>query len=200
MRINTLLACAFSALSLSACSSVSMPDFAALLAGIDLPAMRWDARPEADQWTKATLVAVAAHDDVLATRVPSDINAWCPGYKKGTMMERRSFWAGVLSAVSKYESSYNPKASGGGGRYIGLLQISPASAAHHGCTATSAKALKDGVANLQCGVEIMAAAVAKDGVVAGKGGQGVGRDWGPFSKAKYRNEMAAWTSKQSYCQ
>lgn len=177
-----------------------MPDFAAMLAGIDLPAMRWDARPEADEWTRATLVAVAAHDDVLASRVPADIAAWCPNYKKATMMERRSFWAGVLSAVAKYESSFNPAASGGGGRYIGLLQISPKSAAQHDCTARSAKALKDGAANLQCGVEIMANAVASDGVVAGKGGQGVGRDWGPFSKAKYRNEMAAWTSKQSYCQ
>jgi hypothetical protein len=171
-----------------------------MLAGIDLPAMRWDARPEADEWTRAALVAVAAHDDVLASRVPADIATWCPNYKKATMMQRRSFWAGVLSAVTKYESSFNPAASGGGGRYIGLLQISPKSAAQHDCTARSAKALKDGAANLQCGVEIMADAVGRDGVVAGKGGQGVGRDWGPFSKAKYRNEMAAWTSKQSYCQ
>ena len=200
MRINTYLAPLLAALALSACGPVKMPDFAAMLAGMDMPAMRWDARPEAAQWTHATLVAVAAHDDVLASRVPADIAAWCPNYKNANMMERRSFWAGVLSAVAKYESSFNPNASGGGGRYIGLLQISPRSASHHGCSATSAKALKDGVANLQCGVEIMANAVGSDGVVAGKGNRGVGRDWMPFRKAKSRNEMAAWTSKQSYCQ
>lgn len=177
-----------------------MPDIGAMIAGMELPAMRWDHRPEAAEWTQATLVAVAAHDDVLASRVPSDIATWCPGYKKASMMDRRAFWAGLLSAVGKYESSFNPKASGGGGRYIGILQISPRSAAHHGCEATSAKALKDGAANLQCGVAIMAHAVGGDGVVAGKGNRGVGRDWMPFRKAKERAEMAAWTSGQSYCQ
>lgn len=177
-----------------------MPDFASMLAGMDMPTMRWDARPEAAEWTRATLIAVASHDDVLANRVPSDIATWCPGYKNASMMDRRAFWAGLLSAVSKYESSYNPNASGGVGRYVGLLQISPRTAAQHGCGATSAKALKDGSANLQCGVEILASAVASDGVVAGKGNRGAGRDWGPFSKAKYRNEMASWTAGQSYCQ
>jgi hypothetical protein len=200
MRITSLLAPLLAALTLTACGPVKMPDFSAMLAGMEMPAMRWDARPEAAEWTRATLIAVAEHDDVLASRVPADIAAWCPGYKKASMMERRSFWAGLLSAVSKYESSYNPNASGGGGRYIGLLQISPRSAAQHNCTATSAKALKNGVANLQCGVEIIAHAVGSDGVVAGKGNRGAGRDWGPFSKAKYRNEMSAWTSSQSYCQ
>lgn len=162
-------------------------------------AMGWDARPEAAEWTGATLAAVARFDSVLASKVPSDIKAWCPGYAKNRLDERRAFWAGLLSALAKPESSWNPQASGGGGRYIGLLQISPQTARSNGCEAGSAGELKDGSANLACGVKIMARQVAQDGVVAGNGRRGLGRDWGPFNKASARASMAGWTAKQSYC-
>ena len=165
----------------------------------DLPAMGWDARPEAAAWTSATLAAVARYDSVLAAAVPGDIKAWCPGYAKNGLEERRAFWAGVLSALAKPESGWNPNASGGGGRYIGLLQISPQTARANGCVATSAKGLKDGAANLVCGVQIMARQVGQDGVVAGNGRQGLGRDWGPINKAASRVAIAGWTAKQSYC-
>ena len=165
----------------------------------NLPAMGWDARPEASAWTAATLSAVARYDSVLAGAVPGDIKAWCPGSAKNGLEERRAFWAGVLSALAKPESGWNPRASGGGGRYIGLLQISPQTARANGCAATSAAGLKDGAANLACGVQIMARHVGQDGVVAGNGRQGLGRDWGPVNKAASRASLAAWTTKQSYC-
>ena len=161
--------------------------------------MRWDARPEAAEWTARTLVAIAARDDVLASKVPGDIKTWCPGYSKASLPNRRAFWAGLLSAVAKYESSWNPRAAGGGGRYIGVMQISPKSAANYNCRATSAKALKDGAANLECAVKMMATQVGRDGVVAGKGNRGVGRDWMPLRKSTPRAEMAGWTRKQAYC-
>ena len=163
------------------------------------PAMGWDARPEAAQWTGSTLAAVARYDGVLAGAVPGDITAWCPGYAKNALEERRAFWAGLLSALAKPESGWNPRASGGGGRYIGLLQISPQTARANGCAATSAAALKDGAANLACGVRIMARQVGQDAVVAGNGRRGLGRDWGPFNVAAKRKAMAGWTAKQSYC-
>ena len=165
----------------------------------NLPVMGWDARPEAGAWTAATLAAVARYDSVLAGTVPGDIKAWCPGYAKNGLDERRAFWAGVLSALAKPESGWNPRASGGGGRYIGLLQISPQTARANGCAATSTAGLKDGAANLTCGVQIMARQVGQDGVVAGNGRQGLGRDWGPVNKAASRAAIAGWTAKQSYC-
>ncbi|WP_151720728.1 transglycosylase SLT domain-containing protein [Gemmobacter serpentinus] len=164
------------------------------------PPMRWDSHPQATEWTANTLMAVAQEDDALATRVPADIKTWCPGYETATLMERRAFWAGLISAVGKYESSYNPKAAGGGGRYIGLMQISPRSAANYGCDATSSAALKDGSANLACAVEMVAHHVERDGVAVGGGNQGIGRDWMPFRKSDKRAEMRAWVSQQSYCQ
>lgn len=187
-------------LLLTACGKITVPAMSDLLPGLSRPAMGWDHRPEAAEWTARTLAAVARHDDVLASQVPEDIGNWCPGYKDNGMAERRAFWAGLLSAVARYESSWNPAASGGGGRYIGVMQISPKSAKNHGCLATSAKALKDGGANLECAVDMMAYQVGRDGVVAGKGNRGVGRDWMPFRKSDKRAEMAAWTQSQAYCQ
>ena len=165
-----------------------------------VPAMRWDHRPEAEIWTSRTLAALGRQGAGLAEMVPSDIQTWCPGYPKASEAERQAFWSGILSALAKHESTWNPKASGGGGRWIGLVQIAPGTARAFGCDATSAVALKDGGANLACGVRIAAVQVAKDGMVAGDGRQGLGRDWAPFRSAKKRADMAAWTRAQSYCQ
>ena len=189
-----------SVLALAACVPAKIADIKAMLPGAALPAMSWDHRPEAAEWTSRSLVAVAAKDEVLANRVPADIQGWCPGYEGNSVQERRAFWVGLISAVGKYESSWNPAASGGGGRYIGIMQISPKSARNYGCTATSSGALKDGAANLECAVQMVSYQVARDGVVAGKGNRGIGRDWMPFRKSAKRGEMAAWTSAQSYCQ
>lgn len=200
MRIRTFLAGALAALTLTACAPVRLPDLGALLSGATLPAMRWDHMPAAADWTRRSLIAVANHDAVLATRVPADIATWCPGYAKAALQDRRAFWAGLMSATAKYESGWNPRASGGGGRYIGLMQISPKSAANYGCDARSAAALKDGGANLECAVKMVAHHVENDGVVVGKGNRGIGRDWMPFRKAAKRAEISAWTRSQSYCQ
>lgn len=161
--------------------------------------MRWDHRPEAATWTQRTLVAVAGEDEDLAGLVPADIATFCPGYKTATMAERRSFWVGLISATAKHESTWNPRASGGGGRYLGLMQISPATARQYGCQAQTASALKDGTANLACAVQIMSAQVGRDRMVAGGGTKGIGRDWGPFRSAEKRRDIAKWTAQQDYC-
>jgi hypothetical protein len=165
-----------------------------------IPEMGWDHRPEAPDWTQKTLLAVAAEDAELAASVPRDIAQWCPAYPDAPIENRRAFWAGLMSAVAKHESTWNPAASGGGGRWIGLMQIAPATAQNFGCDATSSSALKDGAANLSCAVEIAAVQVGQDDVVIGNGRQGMARDWMPFRNASKRAEMAAWTSQQDYCQ
>jgi hypothetical protein len=161
--------------------------------------MQWDHHPEGEAWTETTLVALSTKDPLLAERVPADIETWCPAYPEAPVEARRAFWAGLLSAVAKYESTWNPAASGGGGRWIGLMQISPRSADWFGCEATSPGALKDGGANLECAVQILSTQVAKDGLVAGNGTRGIGRDWAPLRSAEKRAAMAAWTREQPYC-
>ncbi|MBN2905652.1 MAG: transglycosylase SLT domain-containing protein [Rhodobacteraceae bacterium] len=162
------------------------------------PVMRWDNHPQAATWTRASLRALSGPGAALPATVPNDIAAWCPAYPKASPAQRRAFWAGLFSALAKYESTWNPRAVGGGGRYIGLMQISPATARYHGCAATSPKALKDGAANLRCAIRIAAASVPRDGVVAAGGG-GVAADWGPMTVAEKREEIAAWTRAQPYC-
>ena len=165
-----------------------------------LPAMRWDNAPKASEWTTEALQQVADHDTELTGTVPDDIAVYCPGYAKASKDERRAFWVGLLSATASYESGFNAAAVGGAGRYVGLMQISVPTARLYGCDATSAAGLKDGSANLSCAVDIVAPHVAADGMVAGKGNRGIARDWGPWSKAKTRATIAAWTSQQAYCQ
>jgi hypothetical protein len=181
--------------SLSACVQ-STPDDTMSFAA---PPMQWDHHPEAEVWTESTLVALSTKDPILSEHVPADIETWCPGYAEAPVEERRAFWAGLLSAVARYESTWNPLASGGGGRWIGLMQISPRSANYYGCEATSVGELKDGEANLECAVEIMSTQVAKDGMVAGGGNRGIGRDWAPLRSSEKRAAMAAWTREQPYC-
>ena len=186
----------FAAASVAACVKTAPTEEMSFVA----PPMQWDHHPEGPEWTESTLVAVSTKDQLLSERIPADIATWCPGYQTATVEERRAFWTGLLSAVAKYESPWNANASGGGGRWIGLMQISPRSAANYGCNATSVGALKDGEANLQCAVEIMSTQVAKDGLVAGGGNRGIGRDWAPLRSSEKRAAMAAWTSQQPYCQ
>ncbi|MGC9370734.1 MAG: transglycosylase SLT domain-containing protein [Paracoccaceae bacterium] len=164
-----------------------------------LPAMRWDHRAEAADWTRATLGALDSHGAALPDSLPADVARFCPGYARASQAERQAFWAGLLSALAKHESTWNPGAVGGGGRWFGLVQISPRTAQGYGCRAQSGAALQDGGANLSCAVRIMSRTVARDGVIA-QGGRGVAADWGPMNVADKRADIAAWTSRQSYCQ
>ena len=151
-----------------------------------------------DEWTKATISAIETDGAELLSEVPADIGTWCPGYIQAEPRQRAAFWAGLLSALARFESTWNPQAVGGGGQWFGLVQIAPATARGYGCDADSASELQDGAANLQCAVEIASETVTRDGVVAAGGG-GFAADWGPFASASKRAEMAAWVSSQDYC-
>ena len=156
MQFRPLLSLSLAFGLLSACAGATVPDLASFLPGGTPPVMRWDARPEAAVWTTRALTAVAARDGDLASRVPGDIATYCPGYASASLGNRRAFWVGLMSATAKHESSFNPKVSGGGGRYVGLMQIAPGTARLAGCEATSGAALKDGAANLECAIRIFA--------------------------------------------
>ncbi len=162
------------------------------------PAMMWDFHPEGPAWTRASLSELSGAAAGLTAFVPADIEAWCPGYPEAEPPVRAAFWTGLLSALAEHESTWNPAAVGGGGRWFGLVQISPATARFYGCEATSGPALQDGPANLQCALRIWSVTVPRDGVVSAGGG-GIAADWGPFVMAAKREEMRAWVQSQSYC-
>ena len=97
----------FAAASLSGCISSAPEDKMSFVA----PPMQWDHHPEGAEWTESTLVAVSTKDPQLSERVPADIETWCPGYTEASVEERRAFWTGLLSAVARYESTWNENAS-----------------------------------------------------------------------------------------
>ena len=139
----------------------------------------------------------APHD--LTDLVPADIDEWCPGYENNPPQLRAAFWVGTVSTLARYESNFNPQAQGGGGAWHGLLQISPATARHYGCDATTPQELHDGEANLECAIRIMSRTVTRDGVVSA-GNDGIAADWGPMSNPDLRDQMRHWVSQQSYCE
>lgn len=189
--MKRLCIAAFVALGLSACAA--QPPVVEESA--TLPVMRWDHRPEAPIWTEATIAALKANPQGLHTLTPKDIEVYCPNYTTGDETDRAAFWAGLLSTLAKHESTWNPEAVGGGGRWFGLVQIDPRTARGYGCAAQTGDALKDGVSNLRCAVRIATAQVSKRGTVS----RGM-LDWGPFHSTAKRDDMRSWTRQQSYCQ
>ena len=162
------------------------------------PAMRWDMREDSAALTRASLLALDTHGTPLTSIVPADIERWCPAYPEADEADRAAFWTGLLSALAKHESTWNPKAVGGGGRWFGLVQISPGTARGYGCEAKSGQALLDGEKNLSCAIRILSTTVPRDGVVAAGGG-GIAADWGPFVSSAKRKDMREWVSSQQYC-
>lgn len=161
------------------------------------PPMSWGQKSGSDAWTKATLAALDQEGVTIMSRVPGDISSFCPNYAELNQTGRKAFWAGLLSAVAKHESTYNPKASGGGGRWIGLMQIAPTTWRHYGCDGN----IRNGADNMSCAVKIMSRQVGRDNAIARDDGgwRGVARDWAPMRNSKKRADIAAWTSSQSYC-
>ncbi len=166
-----------------------------------VPRARWDFRRDGHLWTRATLSALKGHGRPLIEMVPDDIADWCPAYAQNGPDQRAAFWNGFISGLVKHESTYKPRAVGGGGRWYGLTQILPATARGYDCRAGSGETLKAGPANLSCAVRIMATTVTRDGVVALKNGKlaGVAADWGPMTKRAKRADIAGYTKRQKYC-
>ncbi|RNF33823.1 transglycosylase SLT domain-containing protein [Paracoccus methylarcula] len=162
------------------------------------PPMRWQHKSGSDAWTKATLVALEREGVTMLSNVPHDIETYCPNYAELDKTGRKAFWAGFMSALAKHESTYNPKAAGGGGKWFGLMQIAPGTWRSYGCNGN----ITNGADNMACAVRIMSKQVGRDNAVVrdGSGGwRGVARDWGPMRSAQKRADIAAWTRSQSYC-
>ena len=167
----------------------------------ELPEMRWSHMPNQSLWNAAALKALNEHGKPLVDTVPLDIGNWCPYYPQADEADRAAFWVGFMSALAKHESTYKPRAVGGGGKWFGLLQIAPATARGYNCRAGTGEALKTGADNLSCAIRIMAVTVPRDGVIATKDSRwrGVAADWGPMRSANKRKDMSNWLKSQPYC-
>ena len=166
-----------------------------------IPAAVWDSRRDGSDWTRAVLAALSTDAAALQGVIPRDISTWCPTYANNPPERRRAFWVGMMSAVARQESTLNPSAMGGGGQWVGLLQIYPPTARHYGCEAHTVEELRNPAANLACAARIMAVTVVRDQAVAihDSRWRGVAADWGPMTSRAKREVMSAWTRDQDYC-
>lgn len=191
---------ALALICLVALSGCALSPFGASHASEEVAVMRWAHVDGHQAWETAAFAALDSHAAVLPTLVPEDIDSWCPGYADNDLEERRQFWVGLMSALARHESTWSPDVVGGGGRWFGLVQISPATARHYGCQATSGAALLDGAANTSCALRIWAATVPRDMRVA-DGNRGVAADWGPMhsSQSHKRDDIRDWVGAQPFC-
>ncbi len=160
---------------------------------------RWDHRSEADEWNAAMMHALMTDGAPMLTMTPDDAEEFCPDYEQADEAGRAAFWVAFFSGLARFESTWNPRAAGGGGRYQGLLQISPATARFHGCDLSAPGGLFDGATNLSCATRIATAAVTRDGVMA-SGRSGVAADWPPLRDPAKRAEIATFTRALAVCQ
>lgn len=166
-----------------------------------LPRARWEHRNNGELWTRVSLAAVQTHGSELLEVVPSDIGEWCPAYVDNDEDDRAAFWAALLSTLSRYESTWNPRAVGGDGRWFGLMQIYPPTAEFRDCRVQSGNGLKKGSDNLNCAIRIMAVTVPRDNAISVKDTRwrGVAADWGPIRNDWMRRDMQRYTKRQTYC-
>ncbi len=166
-----------------------------------VPRARWEHRTGGVLWTRVALSAIETHGQPLLDVVPRDIGEWCPAYAENSREDRAAFWAGMMSALTRYESTYNPRAVGGGNRWFGLLQIYPPTAEFRKCRVQTGEGLKRASANLNCAVRIMAITVPRDDAISLKENRwkGVAADWGPIRTEWMRRDMQRYTKRQTYC-
>ena len=180
----------------------------------------WAHKPQADEWTTIALAAIADIGTGLVETVPADIDEFCPAYESLDSAGRSAFWVGLLSAMARYESDFDPAVSFNerahcsrcswavtqDGRDVisrGLLQLSQESAnGYPGCTVPAAdeERLHEPELNLRCGVAIMARLVSRDRVIGAKRSKwrGGAAYWSVLRSGK-RKEIRAFTSKTARC-
>lgn len=175
------------------------------------PSAAWEVRPEGRAWTTIANQAIDTLAPQLVSVVPTDIDAFCPGYRATNAVGRRAFYVSLLAELSRYESNFDPSvrytesfSDNSGQRVIsrGLLQISQESANGYGCAITNAEQLHDPETNIRCGVRILARWVARDGVVSGYDAgawRGASRYWSPFRDRNKLVDLQAALNAQPFC-
>ena len=180
----------------------------------------WAHMPQSDAWTALAAGSIDAIGSPLLKTVPSDIDAFCPAYERLDDTGRRAFWVGLLSAMARFESGFDPSVSFDerahcpscdwaltrDGRHVisrGLLQLSQESAnAYRGCPVSIAdeEKLHEPALNLRCGVAIMSRLVSRDGVISRKDGQWKGGSayWSVLRPGKLE-AIQAYTSTTENC-
>ncbi|MDR4306625.1 transglycosylase SLT domain-containing protein [Chelatococcus sambhunathii] len=125
----------------------------------------------------AASVAVLARQAVptgsgLTALEPSDIEVFCPAYRRQGAEGRAAFWAGLLTAIARPESDYNTATTlweGGTQQQfsIGLLQLSLSDEGGYRCGFRTEADITEPARNLACGEKILLKLVSRAGFIGG---------------------------------
>lgn len=122
----------------------------------------WGHVKGSERWTDTTLSIFRNRQaDFEQAR---DIENFCPDYHRASQGQKEACWLRLVSAVVLFESGFNPRATyrEANGRYsIGLFSLSSGECRE----ASSSSALKEPVANLKCGMRMMADLISRDDVI-----------------------------------
>jgi Transglycosylase SLT domain len=132
--------------------------------------LSWDNVPERKAWSAQLVASLNESKSQLDQGNP---NAFLDGYSALSPALQIKFWAELLVAVAKFESSWNPhdiydEPPPLNVESVGLLQLSYQDQAGYELEPLSqaAKSLEDPLMNLRCGVKIFATLLARDRTVA----------------------------------
>lgn len=199
------------ALLLAGCETTSVGGASSTAPIFGYPAAAWDARPDGRQWTTIANLALDQLAPQLTGVMPTDIDAFCPGYRTASPANRRAFYVALLSEIAREESNFDPAVTftetivdAQGRRVVsrGLLQLSQESANGYGCEISQAAQLHDPATNIQCGVRILARWLERDQLVAGyQSGawRGASRYWAVFRDRNKLADMQAALNARPYC-
>lgn len=133
-----------------------------------------------EEWSKFAYEGLELYGKEMLAANPMDSSLWCLPKEK-----RKEYYTWLISFMSKFESSHNPKVQyrenfrdGHGDLVIsrGLLQLSKESANLYGCNIKDANELHDPRTNIHCAVRILNRWIVRDKVIANEK-LGGGRYW-----------------------
>jgi hypothetical protein len=132
----------------------------------------WDGEDDGPQWTRWLDEELRDHDEKLIDFIPADAAEFCPKWASLDRRGREQVWITLISAIAKYESSFDADASFDeppplSERSIGLLQLSLSDSRDFHCGFTTEAEIEDPRNNLDCGVRILAQLVLGDQVIGG---------------------------------
>ncbi|MGZ3695532.1 MAG: hypothetical protein ACXWQO_15590 [Bdellovibrionota bacterium] len=122
----------------------------------------WSEKSQTERWTAAVLSVVRAR--IRQFEKARDIDKFCPGYREASVAQKEACWVRLVSAVSKFESGFNPRDTyreANGRMSIGLLALSTGECPE----AKTSSALKEPLGNLLCGTRMMAELIDRDGII-----------------------------------
>lgn len=145
--------------------------------------------------------------DLSKLEKAKDIKRFCPMYSNISQTNKIRMWANLIVAMTKFESSYNPKSTyqeapppaGPGTLSIGLLQMSYGDK-HGDCPLKKSEGdLMDPLVNLSCGVKIFSYWVSTDGVIQNSANRGAARYWSVLRDGHHVDEIARLSMKSQGC-